>query len=97
MVMTRNHSLATLFATAVLISGVTLWSSCFAPNYSDCAFRCASTEPYCPAEYECKSDGYCHLPDSTALCVIPKAVDFSGVVLPDLSIPEDATTNPDGS
>jgi len=95
--MTRAHALATLFATALLISGVALWSSCFAPTYSDCAFRCANTEPSCPTEYECQSDGYCHLPGSTAVCAIPKPVDLSGVVLPDLSLPDDAMTNADGS
>lgn len=95
--MTRTISLASVFGVALFTLGITLWSSCFAPTYSDCAFRCQSSEPKCPAEYECKSDGYCHLPDSSALCAIPKLPDLSEVVVPDLSMPDDASTSSDGS
>lgn len=50
-----------------LLAGLGL-SQCFAPTYSDCAFRCGAGTPSCPAEYECRPDGYCHLPASTAAC-----------------------------
>lgn len=46
-------------------------SQCFAPTYSDCAFRCGTGTPSCPAEYECRPDGYCHLPASAAVCAVP--------------------------
>ncbi|MFO0657862.1 MAG: hypothetical protein U0787_22700 [Polyangia bacterium] len=84
------------FATGMVVSG------CFTPVYSDCAFRCASEDPKCPAEYECRSDGYCHLPDGTAICAIPRAIDLSSVSAVDLSSavdladPGDAATTPDG-
>lgn len=89
----------------VIVGGVTLGSSCFAPTYSDCAFRCASEEPKCPAEYACQADGYCHLPDSTAICAIPRPPDLAAVNPPDLtpvSAPDlaeaaDASSVPDGS
>lgn len=68
-------------------AGLLLWS-CFTPTYADCAFRCADSDPPCPAEYECRSDGYCHLPDSTMICAMPGAVDLSSA--PDLSQPSDA-------
>lgn len=50
-----------------LVAGLLL-SQCFVPTYSDCAFRCGTTTPLCPEQYECRSDGYCHLPDSAAVC-----------------------------
>lgn len=58
-----------VLSALLLIGGGVLWAHCFAPTYSDCAFRCAESAPRCPAEYECRSDGYCHLPTSTNSCV----------------------------
>lgn len=58
-------------AAAAFVAGVAagcLVSACFAPTYSDCAFRCGPQIPLCPDEYECRSDGYCHLHASTAIC-----------------------------
>lgn len=52
-----------------LLAGLGL-SQCFAPTYSDCAFRCGTGTPSCPAEYECRADGYCHLPAGTAACAV---------------------------
>jgi hypothetical protein len=56
-------------------------SQCYVPTYSDCAFRCGTAAPMCPAQYECRRDGYCHLPDSVAICAFGRdlgvAVDFS--------------------
>lgn len=77
------------------LSGLALWS-CFAPTYSDCAFRCASSDPPCPAEYECHSDGYCHLPQSPMICALPGSIDLSSPSMPDLAQPTDADST-DGS
>lgn len=67
-------------------SAATCFGSCFTPTYSDCAFRCATIAPLCPAEYECRSDGYCHLPDSTAQCAAAGAVDMAVMTPQDLSV-----------
>lgn len=90
----KRLALAALLG-AVVALGVDL-SGCFTPTYADCAFRCGSEDPKCPAEYECRSDGYCHLPDSTAICAIPKLPDLSLSSSPDLADPVDADTSTDG-
>lgn len=64
--MRRNFpSLLALFGLS--IAGL-FCASCFAPTYTDCAFRCAAAAPLCPDEYECRADGYCHLHDSAIVC-----------------------------
>lgn len=70
-------------------SGLLMWS-CFTPTYADCAFRCAESDPPCPTEYECRSDGYCHLPDSSMICARPGSVDLSQPSATDLSPPSDS-------
>ena len=72
-------------AAALLVgAGIGWWlSGCFAPTYTDCAFLCGPQAPVCPAEYECRADGYCHLPAGTAVCI--------GPVLSDLSAAADAS------
>ncbi len=59
----------------VLLGGLAavLWGQCFVPTYHDCAFQCGPTPPQCPAEYECRSDNYCHLLNSPpdGFCVAP--------------------------
>ena len=65
-----------------------LSSHCFVPTYSDCAFRCGTEEPRCPSGYECRSDNYCHKPESTNLCVF--GLDLAGVAI-------DLGQRPDGS
>ena len=69
-------------AAALLIGTCAgLWlSGCFAPTYADCAFRCGTEAPVCPAEYECRADGYCHLPAGSAVCIPPFFGDLSGGV-----------------
>jgi hypothetical protein len=54
-----------------------IFSRCFTPTYSDCAFRCGTDTPSCPDEYECHSDGYCHLHGSTAVCSFTSTADLS--------------------
>lgn len=76
-----------LIACALLCVSSLLLADCYAPSYSDCAFRCAAKEPACPDEYECQKDGYCHLRGSTAACPFPS-------VQPDLgALPADAATD----
>ena len=63
-------------------------SHCFAPTYSDCAFRCGSDEPRCPSGYECRSDNFCHKVDAGNVCVF--GLDLAGVTI-------DLGARPDGS
>ena len=79
-----GRRLVTLTGVVVcLVTGFTL-SQCFTPSYADCAFRCGPQAPECPDEYECRPDGYCHLPDSEAVCLVlpdlPPPIDAGGVV-----------------
>ncbi len=62
-------------------------SHCYTPTYSDCAYRCGTDEPRCPPSYECRSDNYCHLPDSTNICLFGidlAGLSFDGGLRPDL-------------
>lgn len=81
-----SHRRLRVFRLLLAATAATCFGSCFTPTYSDCAFRCAAVAPLCPAEYECRSDGYCHLPDSTAQCAAPGAVDLSVSTPQDLSV-----------
>lgn len=67
-----------LFLCAFLVGGSLLFADCYAPSYSDCAFRCGAKEPACPDEYECQKDGYCHLRGSTAACPFPSVASDMG-------------------
>ncbi len=58
-------------ALFLMLAPLFLFSDCFAPTYSDCAFRCGPSDPLCPDEYECRGDGYCHLPSSVVTCAMP--------------------------
>lgn len=76
-----SHRPRLLWAASLLAlaaSGLLL-SHCFTPTYSDCAFRCASEDPRCPPGYECRSDNYCHLPDSSNICLF--GIDLAGITL----------------
>ncbi len=63
----RVRGLFPAYGVLGLVAGLLL-SQCYVPTYSDCAFRCGTTAPLCPEQYECRTDGYCHLPDSVAVC-----------------------------
>ncbi len=85
---------------SMLLSGLLLLSRCFNPQLPACSFICNSSDgggPACPAEYECRSDGYCHLRGSTESC--PYSMDLSPA--PDLwsnadmSVPSDMTAASD--
>jgi hypothetical protein len=58
-------------------------AGCFSPNEPTCSFACADSDPKCPLDYTCLSDGYCHLQGDTASC------GFS-----DASVPLDMATKP---
>lgn len=75
-----RRCLVAIGAVVGLLAGLFL-SQCFAPNYADCAFRCGSVDPVCPDEYQCQPDGFCHLPNSAAICVpVPDlGGDFGGI------------------
>jgi hypothetical protein len=81
-----SHRWLGVFRLLLAATAATCFGSCFTPTYSDCAFRCATVAPLCPAEYECRSDGYCHLPDSTAQCAAVGAADLSMNTPQDLSV-----------
>ncbi len=81
----RHRGLAALALVLLPAAGLLL-SHCFTPTYSDCAYRCASDEPRCPPGYECRPDNFCHLPDSTNLCLF--GIDLAGLSL-------DGGTRPD--
>jgi hypothetical protein len=46
---------------------------CFNPDKPTCSYACADTEPKCPQDYECRSDGYCHLTGTTEACAFGDA------------------------
>jgi len=60
-----------------LILGLGFLSRCFSPQLGDCAYVCYQNDggaPLCPEQYECRSDGYCHLLGSTMVC--PYTIDL---------------------
>jgi hypothetical protein len=48
-------------------------AGCFNPQKPTCSYVCADTTPRCPDDYECRSDGYCHLVGSTDSCLFSDA------------------------
>jgi hypothetical protein len=60
---------------------------CFQPDNQICSYACdpnAGNAAHCPSDFECRSDGYCHLIGSTAACGFAVA-DLSAVA--DMSMP----------
>lgn len=79
---------------SLLLGGLVLLSRCFSPDLPACSFVCGTEEPRCPTQYECRSDGYCHLSGSTEAC--PYTMDLSPApARPDLSSSGDMATPPD--
>jgi hypothetical protein len=74
-------------------------AGCFEYDEPDCSFKCGTdtSAPLCPDDYECRSDGYCHLHDSTTVCPYSDAsiVADQSVVLdmPDAAPPPDGATD----
>jgi hypothetical protein len=62
-------------------------AGCFSPDKPTCSYACADVEPKCPDDYECRTDGYCHLKGSTTACLFSDAAvpqDMSAATPPDL-------------
>jgi hypothetical protein len=76
----RLLSLAAL-ALAVAFSG------CFNVDKPTCSYACSDTTPACPDDYECRTDGYCHLVGTTAECMFSDAA----MAPIDMSVPSDLT------
>ena len=69
--------LSLLFVAAIGFAG------CFSPDKPSCSYACADVEPKCPEDYECRTDGYCHLKGSTTACL------FGDAAVPiDMSLPK---------
>ncbi len=78
--------LVTIAALALVSIGA---AGCFSVDRPVCSYVCADVDPKCPDDYECRSDGYCHLVGSTASCA------FSDAAVPiDMSVsgPADMTS-----
>jgi hypothetical protein len=72
----------------LLVAAITLAAGCFNVDKPICSYSCADSDPRCPDDYECRSDGYCHLTGSTEACAFSDAatsIDMSGSVPGDLS------------
>jgi hypothetical protein len=63
-----------------------LFVRCFSPSLPACSYRCNTTEPRCPDEYECRTDGYCHLKGNGEQCSF--SMDLSPAP-PDMATPID--------
>jgi hypothetical protein len=46
---------------------------CFNVDKPTCSYACGDTDPKCPEDYECRSDGYCHLTGTTEACAFADA------------------------
>jgi hypothetical protein len=70
---------ALLFVVAIGFGG------CFSPSEPICSFQCSDSDPKCPMDYTCASDGYCHLAGHES-----ESCGFSDAsVPPDLAPPND--------
>lgn len=83
-----------LVAAVGLFAGAVTLSRCFSPTLPACSFICNGTDPKCPDDYECRSDHYCHLKDSSEVC--PYSMDLLPAPTVDMSTPAaDMSTPPD--
>ncbi len=79
-----------LVALAALTLAAASFSGCFKVDRPVCSYACSDTTPACPEDYECRTDGYCHLSGSTAACA------FSDAAVPlDMSMPRDLVSTTD--
>ena len=61
------------------------FAGCFNVDKPTCSYACSDTDPKCPEDYECRTDGYCHLVGTTAACAFSDAavpLDMSVAVTP---------------
>ncbi len=52
----------------LLVVAALAFAGCFSPAEPVCSFACADTDPKCPVDYVCLSDGYCHLHGNPTSC-----------------------------
>jgi hypothetical protein len=75
-----------LLSVAALALAAASFSGCFNVDKPTCSYACSDTTPACPDDYECRTDGYCHLVGTTDACL------FSDAAMPlDMSMPLDLT------
>ncbi|HXU72684.1 MAG TPA: hypothetical protein VN947_25355 [Polyangia bacterium] len=78
-----------LLAVATLAFAAASFSGCFNVDKPTCSYACSDTTPKCPDDYECRTDGYCHLTGTTEACM------FSDASVPiDMSMPAPADLTP---
>jgi hypothetical protein len=76
-----------LLTIAVLALAATSgFSGCFNVDKPTCSYVCSDTTPKCPDDYECRTDGYCHLTGTTAACSFADAA---------VQVPGDMSMQPD--
>lgn len=95
----RLASLALLCAAALLL---VVGRGCYTPDQPNCTYRCtAENASHCPADYECRADGYCHKKGTEGMCAYPAPPDLApgpDLATPvDMATPPDMTTLPDGN
>ncbi|HEY1586781.1 MAG TPA: hypothetical protein VGH63_13895, partial [Polyangia bacterium] len=77
-----------LLAIATLAFAAASFAGCFNVDKPTCSYACSDTTPACPDDYECRTDGYCHLTGTTEACL------FSDAAVPlDMSMPLDRTAS----
>jgi hypothetical protein len=76
-------------ARLALIAAVLVLAGCFSPDQPLCAYSCGDTDPKCPDNYVCLSDGYCHLHGDPTACPYSDAAmgDLAMTLPPDMSVP----------
>jgi len=62
-----------LLSIAALALAAASFSGCFNVDKPTCSYACSDTSPKCPDDYECRTDGYCHLTGTTAECAFSDA------------------------
>ncbi len=86
---------------ALLVALALVAGGCFSYQTPMCSFACADTDPKCPPDYQCLSDGYCHLHGMAGSCGYSDAAmqpgDISVSMPADLSMPDLATVGPDSA
>lgn len=76
----------------IVLVALALAGGCFNPEKPTCSYACAASGMSCPTDYECRTDGYCHLVGSTDACLFSDAavpLDMSVAVPGDMSAGRD--------
>lgn len=59
---------------ALLVAALALgFCGCFNVDKPVCSYACATSDPKCPEDYECRTDGYCHRIGTTDACLFSDA------------------------